>query len=297
MFRPSIPLLLTLTLGFAGGLGASPPDAAAFEGYWSRGLAEITSYRLEQARYGEIHPGQAVLIFVTEDFSRERQVKLDRPEDAGNDRVRVLKLNATKKFSTGVYPYSLMTSVFTGVDDGKTLKLTSSAQEWCGHVFAQLNRRAEGFAVSAHSYFESEGDQNLQLPGVPLEDELWTQLRLDPAKLPTGKLELLPSVFYLRLAHRPFKPYAAEASRVAVADGLSEYRVFYPELQRTLTLRYTSSFPYTIESFEETYVDGWGAGAKQLTTRATRQERLMLDYWRHNQLDDAPLRDKLGLQN
>ncbi len=93
-----------------------PPDAQAFEGYWSKGQAEITSYVLDQSRYGEIHPGNAVLIFVTEDFSRSRQVKLDRPERAGEDRARVLKLNLTKKFATGVYPYSLMSSVFTPLD-------------------------------------------------------------------------------------------------------------------------------------------------------------------------------------
>nr|MBC8451166.1 hypothetical protein [Planctomycetota bacterium] len=57
-----------------------------------------------QARYGEVHAGQAVLIFVTEDLSRSKQVKLDSVAGAGDDRVPVLKLNLTKKFDTGVYP-------------------------------------------------------------------------------------------------------------------------------------------------------------------------------------------------
>lgn len=273
----------------------SPPDGAAFEAYWSRGLAEVTSYRLEQARYGEVHPGQAVLIFVTEDFSREKQVKLDRPEAAGEDRARVLKLNLTKKFSTGVYPYSMMSSVFTPVEGGSSLKLTSSAQEWCGHVWAQLNRRDGHFEVAAYSYFESEGDQSLELPLLPLEDEIWTRLRLDPASLPTGKIEILPATFYLRLAHRSFKPYSAQASRVeAGADGLAQYRLDYPELERTLIIRYRAAFPHEIESFEESYPDG--RGGQRLTTSGRRQERLMLDYWRHNGLDDAGWRAKLGLE-
>ena len=38
-----------------------------FNAYWYTGLAEITSYSLEQARYGEIHKGSAVLIFVSEE--------------------------------------------------------------------------------------------------------------------------------------------------------------------------------------------------------------------------------------
>ena len=82
----------------------------AFKSYWYNGEAEITSFDLQQARYGHTYPGQAVMIFVTEDFSKAKQVKLDHPEEAGNDRINVLKLNLTKKFNTGIYPYSMMLS-------------------------------------------------------------------------------------------------------------------------------------------------------------------------------------------
>lgn len=274
---------------------SGPRDPAAFEGYWSKGQAEITSYTLEQARYGEIHPGQAVLIFVTEDLSQRRQVKLDRPEVAGDDRVRVLKLNLTKKFATGVYPYSMMASVFTPLDLSGTLKMTASIQEWCGQVFAQLNRRDDGLKIELRSYFESEGDQNKVLPEMVIEDDLWTRLRLDPASLPTGIVEILPSMLYLRLAHRPIIPYAARAtSKPAGADGIASYLLEYPEFQRTLTIRYRTAFPYEIESWEETYPDG--RGGPLLTTRALRKERLMLDYWNHNATVDAPLRKRLGIE-
>lgn len=272
-----------------------PRDPAAFEGYWSKGQAEITSYTLEQARYGEMHPGQAVLIFVTEDLSARRQVKLDRPEMAGEDRVRVLKLNLTKKFATGVYPYSMMASVFTPLDLSGTLKMTASIQEWCGQVFVQLNRRAEGLKIELRSYFESEGDQNKTLTDMLLEDDVWTRLRLDPASLETGIVEILPSMLYLRLAHRPITPYAARATMTpAGADGIASYKLEYPEFQRTLTIRYRAAFPYEIESWEEKYPDG--RGGPMLTTKAVRKERLMLDYWNHNATVDAPLRKRLGIE-
>ena len=272
-----------------------PKDPAAFEGYWSRGLAELTSYTLEQGRYGEIHPGHAVLIFVTEDLSRTRQVKLDRPEAAGADRARVLKLNFTKKFSTGIYPYSLMSSIFTPLDGSGTLKITTSVQEWCGHVFMQLNRRAEGLAIEVRSYFESEGDQNLLLADLELEDDIWTRLRLNPASLHTGVLEILPSTLYLRLSHRPLKAYSAKAELTkAGADGLATYQLDYPEFERTLRIRFREAFPYEIESWEETYPDG--RGGKLLTTRGVRKERLLLDYWNHNGEIDAPLRQRLGIE-
>jgi hypothetical protein len=50
-----------------------------FNEYWYAGKAEITSYTLTQVRYGEIHTGIAVNIFVTEDFLPKKQVKADYP--------------------------------------------------------------------------------------------------------------------------------------------------------------------------------------------------------------------------
>ncbi|NJL73798.1 MAG: hypothetical protein HC892_00945 [Saprospiraceae bacterium] len=90
-------------------------EADPFEEYWYKGLAEVNSYDLQQSRYGEMRQGEAVLVFVTEPFSASKQVKLDDPERAGNDNVSVLKTNAIRKFNTGIYDYSMMTSVFTPV--------------------------------------------------------------------------------------------------------------------------------------------------------------------------------------
>ncbi|MEL6639199.1 MAG: septum formation inhibitor Maf, partial [Bacteroidota bacterium] len=118
-----------------------------FDEYWYRGEAELNSYRLEQARYGEIHEGEAVLVFVTEPFSRTKQVKLDDPGLTPQDRVSVMKLNLTKKFYTGVYPYSIMQSTFTPIDwetFPNSLKVSTSTQEWCGHTFTQLNLNDQG---------------------------------------------------------------------------------------------------------------------------------------------------------
>ena len=86
------------------------PIGNDFKAYWYAGEAEISSYALQQARYGEIHEdGEAVLIFVTEDFNAKKQVKADRTRE---NNQAILKLNATKNFLTGVYPYSIMSSTF-----------------------------------------------------------------------------------------------------------------------------------------------------------------------------------------
>ncbi len=265
--------------------------------YWNRGEAELTSYALEQARYGEIHPGQAVLIFVTEDFSRAKQVKLDRPAAASDDRVPILKLNATRKFNTGLYPYSMMTSVFTPVAVGeRTLKVTTSSQEWCGHTFTQLNRRGDGYWIRQQSYFESEGDQELDLQ-ARLEDELWTTIRLDPKSLPVGELELIPGTVYLRLRHVPIAAYPATARLApATEDGLMTYSLIYPQLGRSLEIDFRGAFPHEIEGWRETYRSGFGSGARELTTRAKRLRRMMSPYWQRHDLADAPLRRELALE-
>src|SRR5690606_1377429 len=270
----------------------------AFGDYWYQGQAELTSYALEQARYGEVHPGEAVLIFVTEPFSRTRQVKLDQAGSAGDDEVTVLKLNATRTFVTGIYPYSMMTSVFTPVGEGPApLKVTTSSQEWCGHTFTQLNRTADGWRARLFSYFESESDQDLALPDVMAEDVLWTLIRLDPEALPTGDVELLPGGIYQRLSHRDLRPYAAVAALSAPGDdGLRTYTVTYPDLDRTLRIRFQAAFPHAIEGWEEERPDGFGENARRLTTRAARKERIMLDYWAHNGRDDVVLRARLGLE-
>lgn len=275
-------------------------NASEFSDYWHQGEAEVTSYTLEQARYGEIHNGEAVLVFVTEDFSAERQVKLDSPERAGADRVPVLKLNLTKSFNTGVYPYSMMTSVFTPTAPdaaARPIKVTTSSQEWCGHTFTQLSRAASGYSLQELSYFESEGDRTVDLPDVPLEDGLWTLLRIDPSALPTGNARIVPGSMYHRLKHQEWGPQRARISLEADADdpALSRYTLRYPDLRRSLTIRFRTDFPHEIESWEETYRSGWGAGANSLTTRAVRKERLMLDYWRRNSVADLPLRRQLGL--
>jgi len=161
--------------------GSQKPEN--FDDYWYAGKAEISSYELEQARYGEIHKGTSVLIFVTEPFSKSKQVKLDNSRDESEDNVSVMKLNMNKKFLTGIYPYSMMMSTFTPVSYNEypdPFKVTTSSQEWCGHTFMQLNLKEKNYRLRGFSYFESEGDVDLNVKNVIMEDELWTRIRLNP---------------------------------------------------------------------------------------------------------------------
>lgn len=286
-----------LTAAPAGPLPA--PTAAQRQAYWNQGKAEITRFELQQARYGELHPGDAVLIFVTEPFSRAKRVKLDDPSRSPDDAVEVLKLNFTRKFETGLYPYSILTSVFTPTDGTPTVKVSSTTQEWCGHVFMQLGRVGGpqgSLQGELRSYFEAEGDVPLSVPaGVMLEDEVWTQLRLDPGRLPVGEVKMLPGLTFLRLRHIPAEPRRAQASLQRVAEGRVAYEVRYQDLERTLRIEFEDRFPFRILAFTERHPSGFGPGATPLTTTGTRREELMIDYWNRHRADDAALRRQLGL--
>jgi len=278
-------------------------EFTTFRDYWYRGLAELNRYELEQSRYGEMHKGEAVLIFVTEDFLRDKQIKFEFGDKS--NAVNILKLNAQRRFYTGVYPYTIMTSVFTPTNGEPTQKVTSSSQEWCGMTYVQLNRNEKGYQGLSHSYFQAEADERFQLDGSLLEDEVWTRLRQDPMSLPTGDLNIVPAMRFLRLMHKPTKAYAANASwqaakSPATAAPVKSYRISYPALGRTLSIVVEENFPFRIVEFTETQTPLFGRDGKAprpMTTRAVLTRSILLDYWSKNRVSDAPYRDLLGIEH
>lgn len=254
-----------------------------FKEHWFNGQAEITSYSLEQERYGEMRTGTAVLIFVTEDFLPDVHVKANIKTETTQS---VLKLNKTKNFNTGIYPYSIMSSVFYPLEEkNHALKVTHSIQEWCGHVYAQLNNRND-FEIKSHSYFEGEADQKFNLPKTHLEDEIWTQIRVNPADLPVGEIEIIPSMEYSRLRHKDFKPSKAIASLEEI-ESYFEYCVKYPELDRKLTIWFENVSPY--------HITKWKEQIGESITQVTMMSRIQSPYWSKNQNKDTHLRDSLQL--
>lgn len=262
----------------------------AFKAYWYQGEAEITSYRLSQERYGELHDGTMVTIHVTEDLNPDTQVKSDK---SLAETIPVLKLNMTKKFLTGVYPYSIMTSTFNPVQhQGHAIKISNSVQDWCGQVYTQLNNR-ESYEINSYSYFENESDQQLKLDKNWLEDELWNLIRINPESLPTGELRMIPSFESIRLQHTKIEAYPALAS-LKQGDSISTYVVKYPEMQREVVVYFNSHFPFEIEKWEETNA-GWMGDTTQIKTTAVKMRRMKLAYWSKHKNKDTVLRDSLGL--
>ncbi|AEI48949.1 hypothetical protein [Runella slithyformis] len=274
-------------------------DQKTFENYWFKGKAEINTYSLQQAQYGELNPGEAVLIFVTEDFRTDTQVKLENEENRHKS-TPVLKLNSIHRFVTGIYDYSIYTSVFTPIDPTlfpQTLKVSSTSQDWCGHTFLQLNFQSNGYKVTGRSYFETHATEDYTSEKALLEDELWTRLRLSPDRLPVGSIRIIPSVKAARLRHQKIAPLSAIAGMEPykgsnfTGKSLKTYKITYTD-GRMLQIVFEQTFPYRIMGWEDTYT----SKGKQLTTRAIHKKTLQSAYWERNSPEDRSLRDTLHLQ-
>lgn len=291
----------TSTASDRGNAGADAGSARPFavtdlDPYWYQGKAEVSSYELSQARYRDEHPGDAVLVFVAEDFLTDKQVKNETYSSDAS--TKVLKANMMRKFTTGIYDYSIMTSVFSPANTQTwphSLKVTMSAQDWCGQNFVQVNRGASDYELTQFSYFEREGDISGSVDGDAwLEDEIWTRLRMDPYSLPTGEVEILPSLATLRLLHMENAPLSATASLSDYAgdqfDGtdLKVYSVDYNGSSRVLSIVFEAAAPYKIAGWTEASRGG-------LMTVAKKKAEVLTPYWSQNSLRDSTMRNFLKL--
>lgn len=269
-----------------------------FSAYWYAGEAELSRYALQQMRYGEKRNGELMLIYVTEDFLPERQVKDESGQEGA---IKILKLNSVKKFETGIYDYSVMGSTFTPIDYRRfpyTLKSTFSSQDWCGQVFSQLNLRERTLSYQLRSYFEQEGDVDTTLAATYFEEDVWTRMRIEPQMLPLGEIDMIPAQEFLRLRHAPFKAYKANAVLLLqVGDQKAPeeryvYRIEFPELDRTVEWICESEFPFKILSWEERIKNRDG---QIETTSAELTNSIKNSYWQRNSNADSALRDTLQL--
>lgn len=258
-----------------------------FKEYWYSGKAEISSYELTQYRYDEPRKGKAVLIFVSEDFNTDLQVKADRPDEQS---VSVLKLNKTKDFATGIYPYHIMESTFSPIaQKAHALKTAASVHEWCGQAYMQINNR-DDLEVKIHSYFESTADKELELKEQLMENEVWNLLRIDPDSELLSTDKMIPSLEYLRLRHREPKAYPVDITQQKSNDTLIT-SFDQSTLNRTLTIYQEADHPYKILKWEESITqDG-----KTKTTSAELIKTMRSAYWNRNAPEFSRLRDSLQL--
>ena len=265
-------------------------DRKKFDTYWYSGEGEVNTFEFEQSRYGERRKGEAIMVFVTEPFSKKKQVKLDDPTSTKEDVTVILKLNHIRRFVTGIYDYSMMQSIFTPINLNKTsntLKVTTTSQDWCGHSFMQTNFDEGQYKISGFSYFESEGDKVTKLKSDLLEDELWTQIRINPDNIKEGNYDFIPSNFYTRLSHDKLQTKQARIRKQQGAN-VNFLILEYLHLDRTMTISYTPSFPYKIISWTEVQ-NG------ETLSKGKLKASIKSAYWQKHGNQDEHLRDSIGL--
>jgi hypothetical protein len=291
--------LFLLLLGLA---AAGAADDQQFYAHWADGRAEISSYSVVQPRYGQDRQGYAVLVFVTEDLHRETLVKVESATPEGQ-RLYTLKLNHVLKFDTGIYAYSVMTSVFSAVSGlqgnrpFELCKLTLSSQEWCGHVFDEIQVRGDELRGEINSYFEAEGKRSYRLARTDRlvsEDNLLILIReLRGPYMEVGEqrqVDMLPALWWNRLTHQPHGLEPATITKgdlVTVALQAGRHQARRWEWQRGEYARRVwveQAYPHRILRWE----DSTG-------TRAELVASLREPYWALNGNEHTVYRDRLGL--
>ena len=264
--------------------------SAAFWQTWGDGLAELSGYRATVMRYGAPREAEIVLVYVTEPLDRDTLIKDDA---AGARGVPVMKLNYSERFQTGIYPYSLLTSVFAPVDAYlptrfAPVKITLSAQEWCGHVFHGVWPDALGYESQLISYFASEGErtEHVDAPADTLyEDALFIQLReLDGPFANGGAWRglLVPRLWSTRRAHVPLRPVQADIARAHLTPEVDRFTLTYEGVTRT----------FDVEQRGARRILAWTASDGE---RATLLRTERLPYWQLNGPGDEQHRESLGL--
>ena len=239
-------------------------------------------------------PSTAVSVFLKADAGKHPEAEV----------YPVIKLNLVEDFATGLYDYNLMTSVFVRSDNtgngGAPVKTSFSAQEWCGHAYAQLLFDKNDIRLSSHSYFDGEADQNHKinlLANAMNEDVLlhWARGLAWPVLSPgqTVKVKLLRSLAYSRLRHQPLQwvdatlSFEAKPVQVTVTAGTFMCDVL------TCTLADGMKWIFHIQRDDPyRHLIAWesSAGYKASFIKSKR-----LPYWRlHDEGDESVLKE-IGL--
>ena len=126
----SVLCLMTLQSAAASSQRTVSSKNHSFASYWYDHGAEISHYSVQWRQYGHMRKGKAILIYVTEPFWPEKQVKNDTyqkvnqspkkpdsstPSPPVEQPIPILKLNMINRFRTGLYDYSIMQSIFTPI--------------------------------------------------------------------------------------------------------------------------------------------------------------------------------------
>jgi hypothetical protein len=293
---------------FALGPAPSPEPKTAeigFDARWHDGRAELDGYRYSIVRYGQRRQGQAVMIYVTEPWSRSKRVKVEDASKNPADVFDVLKLNLVRDFQAGIYDYNTMVSLFVRTQDFSPVELSFTSAEWCGNVYAKVEFD-DRVKETRYSYFEDEtGTRSLDRPrdGVA-QDALFVLLRgLKGEFLAPGlerRISLLSGILESRLRHQPLEWVSARTVRAAtpvsvgVPAGKWSNAVYYEvKVENGRTGR------FWIEPDGDRRILKWTwteSGRDEASESGELTGTLRTAYWKENGPGNEKLLQQLGLR-
>ena len=297
--RPALPVaaLVLLTVALAPRPAAAVDDFWAF---WGDGRAELDGYALVEPRYGAPRAGQAVLVFVTEDWSESLGVKADPGKHPPADVFPVLKLNFVRGFQTGIYDYHVLASTFARVDGAFTpVKLSFASQEWCGNVYQQWRVRGGQMGEVSHSYFDGEADRTRDEalpPGALFEEALPIALRgLRGDFLPPGGARTVPlfsSAIRARFEHQEQAFREATIRRSPQSTKVTTTLGTLPAFTYTVEEKGGPTTTYTLEAAYPHRILAWSTSTGE-SGRILGSARL--PYWKLNAPGGESYLKQLGL--
>lgn len=272
---------------------------------WGDGKAEVDTYTLTQPRYGALNPGDAVLIFVTEDFSWSERVKADPGEHPDSDLRKVIKLNAVRDFDTGIYTYHVMTSTFLRLDGGDgmavldPIKLSFSAQEWCGMVYDELVMGPGTVRKTGHTYFDSDTappSTTRVPPGTVFGDSLPILIRglkgdlLAPGASRTAPY--YPTAMDTRFAHTPARLGSVTLTRAAGTSTRTVPAGTFTVETWTAAVEGGETTTWYLEADGVHRIVAWESGAGE---KAELKASERMPYWSMHAPENLNDRTRMGL--
>ena len=249
---------------------------------WDDGLAEVAEYDLQQFRYGNLHPGNVVMVAVREAMDLKRTVKATA---AATATVPVLKLHEVRSFQTGVYRYDQSSFQLIRQTDGIPLRWLITSHEWCG---AAAKSWINGGPLRVSSYFDGHGDMQQPLDlgsdAVPADSLWWWARAWVAAGAQPLELRIVPSQIEARCVDTTPVAATISSERGQARDPRAQPPGDVPVVIVTVR-RGTFTDRLTIADDARHALLAWQqADGSQLTLRRLRR----FDYWAHHDPVDRP---------
>lgn len=249
---------------------------------WDDGLAEVAEYDLQQFRYGNLHPGSAVMIAVRESMDARRAVKATI---AATATVPVLKLHEVRSFQTGVYRYDQSTFQLVRQADGIPLRWLITSHEWCGSAAKSWTN---GGPMRVSSYFDGHGDvqQALDLgaDAVPADSLWWWTRAWVAAGARPQDLRIVPSQIEARCIDTAAVMATISGERGRAQDPLAQPSREVPVVLATIRRGAFTDRLAISDDARHALLTWQQADGSLLTLRRLRR----FDYWAHHDPADRP---------